>query len=209
MVKRWLSIGMILLLVSVVAIGCGVPQKDYEAVVTERDSIQAQLEQLSVTKDKLRTVEAESVKISSQLRDVTDQLSNKSIELLTAQGRLKEAERKVEAYQKVYPLKEFKDLSELNKFLNFNARLWQLDILDMLGKPQFDSVDFALLLQAAANKEGYCLSVQLDKATGHAFNTAFMGDTVYAVEPQYIIGSDKLPTNKVWIYAQRTFGKTS
>ena len=109
MVKRWLSIGMILLLVSVVAIGCGVPQKDYEAVVTERDSIRAQLEQLSVTKDKLRTVEAESVKISNQLRDVTDQLSNKSIELLTAQGRLKEAERKVEAYQKVYPLKEFND----------------------------------------------------------------------------------------------------
>lgn len=47
MVKRWLLVGGILLLVSLLLTGCGVPKEDYEAVVTERDSVQSELQSVS------------------------------------------------------------------------------------------------------------------------------------------------------------------
>lgn len=44
MVKRWFLVGGILLLVSLLVTGCGVPKEDYEAVVAERDSVQSELQ---------------------------------------------------------------------------------------------------------------------------------------------------------------------
>ena len=57
MLKKWFLVGGILLLVSVLMLGCGIPKEDYEAVVAERDSAQAELQ----------SVQSELQSVSSEL----------------------------------------------------------------------------------------------------------------------------------------------
>lgn len=46
MVKRWFLVGAMLLLVSLLVVGCGIPQEEHDAVVAELDSAQAQVASL-------------------------------------------------------------------------------------------------------------------------------------------------------------------
>ena len=57
MLRRWFLVGAILLSVSVLMLGCGIPKEDYDAVVAERDSAQAELQ----------SVQSELQSVSSEL----------------------------------------------------------------------------------------------------------------------------------------------
>jgi len=61
--KKWMTvIGLVLvmsLLVSVLAVGCGIPREEYNAAVTEKDALQAQVTSL----------ETELTKVQDSLRD--------------------------------------------------------------------------------------------------------------------------------------------
>jgi len=55
-VKRWFLVSVILLMVSLLLVGCGVPKEDYEAVVAERDAVVADLDK---AQQELQSVKAE------------------------------------------------------------------------------------------------------------------------------------------------------
>lgn len=176
---------------------------------TTKEKLSTTTQELSATKEKLSTAtqELSATKDSlqnsqTQLGDMSQQLKDKTAELYSTNKQLADAQKKIQSYQNVFPLREFTSLSELQGWLNFNAKGWQLDILKMQEDKQFSSVDFARKLQAAGNEVGYSISIQIDKATGHAFNTVFIGNTVYAIEPQYTVAPGGMATNKVWVYAQ-------
>lgn len=80
MVKRGFLVGAILLLVSLLLIGCGVPKEDYEAVVAERDSTIAErdsaLAELQSVKTQLNTAQAEVSDLNSKLEKRQQQLSD-------------------------------------------------------------------------------------------------------------------------------------
>jgi hypothetical protein len=154
------------------------------------------------TSGNLATAQAEIQSLQTELHAVQSQLKDKTIELYTYRTQLTDAQAKIQSYQNVFPLREFKSLSELQGFLNFNAKLWQLDLLKMQQGKQFASIDFARALQVAANKSGYIISVQIDKATGTVFNTAFIDNIIYAIEPQYSFAPSGMATNKVWVYQE-------
>jgi DNA repair exonuclease SbcCD ATPase subunit len=79
MLKRWFTIGGILLLVSLLLIGCGVPEEDYDAVVAERDSTLAELQSvqsdLNSTQSTLNSTQAEVADLTSELEQKQQQLS--------------------------------------------------------------------------------------------------------------------------------------
>jgi chromosome segregation ATPase len=96
MVGRWLLIGGLLLLVSLLFIGCGVPQQDYDAVVAERDSAQTELQSV---KTELSASQAKVSELTS------------SIETLAAE---------LETIKEVYPPRHFNTVKELQDWLDEN-----------------------------------------------------------------------------------------
>lgn len=99
MVKRWLSVGIMLLLMSLLAVGCGIPKEDYEAVVTERDMAQAELQsvsselelkktELQTTQSELETVRTEFESTKTELQSVQDELDTAKSSLTSMQSNL-------------------------------------------------------------------------------------------------------------------------
>ena len=52
--KRWLLVGVVLLLVSLVVIGCGIPQEEYDELKTENTSLQEELSTLKTESTSLQ-----------------------------------------------------------------------------------------------------------------------------------------------------------
>lgn len=103
MIKRGFLVGMILLLSAWLLAGCGVAQEQYDAVVAERDSIQAQFQSAS---SELSTVQAELQSASSELDAVQAELEQAQAEVESAQAKnsemtsnLEKAEAELEAVQ--------------------------------------------------------------------------------------------------------------
>lgn len=78
----------ILLLVSLLVIGCGIPQEQYDTVVAERDSTQAEL--FSVQSE-LKTAKSELDRVKSELDSVRGQLSSAQTTVQSQEERLQEA----------------------------------------------------------------------------------------------------------------------
>ena len=79
MLKNWFLVGLILLVVPWLLVGCGVSEQQYYAVVAERDSIKAELQstrsELDVVKLELESVYIELTMTKTELQVLKDQVS--------------------------------------------------------------------------------------------------------------------------------------
>jgi len=96
-------------------------------------------------------------------------------------------------------LREFATLVELEEWLEVdttNALHFVISsTLGLIADTDYDDCDdYALALQLAAEHDGYRLSVQIDVVKQHALNSAFIGNSVYFIEPQ---------TDEIWLEAYR------
>lgn len=75
--KKWLLVG-VMLLVSLLVVGCGIPQEDYNAVVDERDTAQAEVaslqSKLSKMQSDLSTAESNLAEAQSQIESLESDL---------------------------------------------------------------------------------------------------------------------------------------
>jgi len=94
MVKGWFLLGGVLLLVSLLLIGCGVPKEDYEAVVAEKDSA---LTELQSVKSQLNSAQAEVSDLEVEVSDLEGKASDLSSELEEKQQQLGDVQRIVDS----------------------------------------------------------------------------------------------------------------
>jgi len=80
--KRWLTIGVALLLVSLLVVGCGVPQEEYDTVLDEAE-----------------VVKVEAASLQNQLNDAKSDLAKAESELAEAQSELARMQDEIEAAQ--------------------------------------------------------------------------------------------------------------
>jgi len=89
--KRWIIATVTMFLVFM-AIGCGIPQEEYDAVILERDSLQAELEQakneLNNKKTELQTVQTELTSIQAELASAQSELETSKSDLGSIQTEL-------------------------------------------------------------------------------------------------------------------------
>jgi hypothetical protein len=85
MMKKWFLVGVMLLLASSLAVGCGVPQEDYDAVVAERDAAQAEATSL----------QSELAGVQGELDDTKRDLSTTESNLATAESDLATANTRI------------------------------------------------------------------------------------------------------------------
>jgi Skp family chaperone for outer membrane proteins len=87
--KKWFLLGVTLLLASLLAVGCGVPQEDYDAVVAERDAAQAEATSL----------QSELAGVQGELDDTKRDLSTTESNLATAESDLATAQNEIKSAQ--------------------------------------------------------------------------------------------------------------
>ncbi len=103
---RWLLVGVMLLLTSLLLGSCGIPQEEYDALLSERDSSQAQAASLSgeledvqkdlgVLQSRFAKAEGDLATLSSKLEAVKGDLSATKSSLSAARNNLAEAELKL------------------------------------------------------------------------------------------------------------------
>ena len=90
--KKVFSVGIVLLVVLLVAIGCGVPSGYHEIVTAQRDSAEAQLQvvqsELDSTKSQLRAVQSELDAAKSQSQPVQSDDNTAKSQLQSVQNEL-------------------------------------------------------------------------------------------------------------------------
>jgi hypothetical protein len=84
---KWLPVCMILLLVSLVMVGCGVAQSEYDAVLAERE---AATTLLAATTNELDTVKSQLQSVQDELSELQTKHSSTVEELESAQTSVKE-----------------------------------------------------------------------------------------------------------------------
>lgn len=90
MLKRWLVVGLMLLLVTLLVVGCGIPQEEYDAVVAERDTAQTQV----------ASVQSKLDKAQSQIENLESELAEEESQIETLQSEVEEAQSEIEALNK-------------------------------------------------------------------------------------------------------------
>jgi len=95
MVKRLLLVGVILLLVSLLMVGCTVlPKEDYEALVAARDAVQAQVaslqSDLSEAQSQISSLESEVSSLQSIVSSLRNQISPLTSDLAAAERTITE-----------------------------------------------------------------------------------------------------------------------
>ena len=92
MVKRWFLVGVMLLLVPLLVVGCGVAQEDYDAVLAERDAAQAQVASLqsdmSETQSQIETLESDLADAQAQLTTVQSDYDKVNSDLAKTQDEI-------------------------------------------------------------------------------------------------------------------------
>lgn len=100
MLKRWFIIGVMLLLASLLVVGCGVPQEEHDAVVAERDSTLAELQsvqsELNSTQSELDSTQSELNSTQAEASDLSSELEQKQQQLSEVQSILDSIEPKLE-----------------------------------------------------------------------------------------------------------------
>ncbi len=85
MVKRWFLVGVALLLVPLLIVGCGIPRETYEAVVAERNTAQGNLQSVS---SELETKKTELQTTRSELENTRKELETTKTILQSVQNNL-------------------------------------------------------------------------------------------------------------------------
>jgi hypothetical protein len=82
--------------------------------------------------------------------------------------------------------REFSSLEELQVWLEKDDTNYAHFICDpiCIRDLSYDCDDYAEDLQKVALEDGFLVSVQIDVDGAHAFNSVFIGDSVYFIEPQ-------------------------
>jgi hypothetical protein len=136
--------------VALLAVGCGIPQEQYDAVVAERDSIQAELQ----------SAKSELTDSQSKVSELTSQLEGKEAELEATKKELTDIKN-------VYPLSDFASVTELRDWLKTN---------DVSEQPEPANAENwysqALEIQEDAMRDGYYIWVDLDPTEQNKFIVA-------------------------------------
>jgi hypothetical protein len=182
MAKRWLLVAGILLLVSLMLIGCGVSTEDYERVLAERYSVQAELWSV---KSELDSVRAELHSAKSELDRAKDDIE--------AQKALKALNLALsEELKKVKDPRHFESLEELEEWLSKDDtdKKYAEQLKDLsVARSKFATLraryEGAFVLQVKALRDGYILRAIVTEHQGEirASNEAFIGDYIYSVSP--------------------------
>ncbi len=101
--KRWLMVGMVILLVTWLLSGCGIAQEEYDTVVADLSTAQGELQSV---KAELASAQAKVSELTSSLEKAGTELEAKKAELGTSQDKaseltssLEKAETELEAAQ--------------------------------------------------------------------------------------------------------------
>ena len=85
MAKRWLLVAA-MVLACVLAVGCGIPQEEHDAVLSERDAAQAQVASLQ---SDLTEAESQIESLESDLTEAESQINTLEADLAAAESNLK------------------------------------------------------------------------------------------------------------------------
>jgi hypothetical protein len=105
MLRRRLLVS-VMLLASLVVVGCGIPQEDYDAVVAD----------LNKAQQELQSVKAELDKTEADLTDTEADLADTEAELMTAKAELETEQAEVQLYES--------RLAEAHTY----AEVWDVDV---------------------------------------------------------------------------------
>jgi len=100
-----------MLLTSLLVVGCGIPKEEHDAVVAERNSMQAELQlvksELDDKKSELLSVQNELETVKSELQSVQGELDTVKSEIQSVQGELESVRNQLSSAQsKVQAQKE-------------------------------------------------------------------------------------------------------
>lgn len=85
MVKRWFAVSTAVLLASLLVVGCGVPQEDYDAVVADKEAAEAKVKSLT---SQLAAPNNEASKAKSDLTEVKSELATATSDLEAVQSEI-------------------------------------------------------------------------------------------------------------------------
>lgn len=95
--KRWFLVGVMLLLASLLVVGCGVPEEEHEAVVAERDAAQAQVSELASSLEEaeaeLGATQAELEAAQAKVSDLESSLGKSQNELVAIKAENQDLEQ--------------------------------------------------------------------------------------------------------------------
>ncbi len=152
MKKEWFVVGIVILLVPWLVVGCGISEEVYNTVVAERDSAQAQVTNLQ------SGVSAAQAKYDDLKADY-DELNTDYEELNTDYEELNtDCEATSEELAKikmVYPPRDFKSVTELES--------WVRDHVQPEGTYLDEDFRAALEIQSQGLEDGYLISVVFDE----------------------------------------------
>jgi thiol-disulfide isomerase/thioredoxin len=116
MLKRWFLVGLVFL-VSLIVVGCGVPQEEHDVALAERDTAQAEVaslqselaemqsdlatteSDLAETESDLATTQSEISSLQSQISSSQSQISSLRSDLSEAEGQVAELEKQIAALE--------------------------------------------------------------------------------------------------------------
>ena len=103
MVKRWFAVGVTVLLVSLLVVGCGVPQEEHDAVLAEQDAAQAEVTSLQSDLDKaqgqIETLESDVTKAQSQIEALESDVAEAQNQIQSAQSSASAARSQLSSFK--------------------------------------------------------------------------------------------------------------
>jgi len=187
--KRWFAVGMAVLLVSLSAVGCGIPQEEHDAVVAERNAAKAQVvslqgdldeaeSRIDVLEGNLAATEGDLADTESELATVEEERDKAQSDLQAAKSRASSAESaaskaksELAAVQGDYEaasteLAEIKEVYPPRDFSSMKELQEWLAENDVSERSHAEYVETmygkALQIQEDALKDGYIISVDVD-----------------------------------------------
>ena len=159
--KRKLLIGMVLVMVIILLSACGIPQQDYDAIVAERDTAQADVSslqsELAGVQSELDDTKSALTTVESRLATVLGQIENLENDVSGVNSKLATANLELSTIKKVYPPGDFSSISELRNWLLKN------DISERSSAEYAETLyTNALNIQEDALNDGYIVSVNIE-----------------------------------------------
>lgn len=92
MIKRWLTVVLMLLSASLLVAGCGIPQEEYDAVIAERDAAKTQVTsqqmEIQTLQDDLAESQNQTETLEGDVAEAQSQIESLQSSVSAAQGQL-------------------------------------------------------------------------------------------------------------------------